>query len=430
MADKSMYHGRLTCAEQAQLWETVTPREAMRPIFSHGAEGLCVEGDGRAHMFGYWKKDVEARGGGHYRLRVRFRISDIEDVNLHVMNLVHWKRDGRAGSGTPQDIVSDFRMEGDCMVGEGVFYAAPGVDGAEIQLGLRYLPRGSAHWLEAEWTQTTAPAPRPATISVVKWAPASSGTREALAAKIGALVEQAAALRSDLLLLPEFTSVYCEDIPLEVLAENVPSGETCRQLSRSARENGVYVCAGVVERDGDVLYNTAVIFGRDGGFVGKYRKTHLYWPEGFFPYYGETPGDDFPVFDLDFGRVGVVICYDGWYGETVRLLALKGAKVVLFPNAGYEQKCAPARAIDNNIYLAVSSIYGESQILNMAGETLALTRDGIAAATLDVNQWRLPHPNAGGSANCSSGGRRSVRNAMSNRLYEEIAREMKTWLKE
>jgi predicted amidohydrolase len=187
----------------------------------------------------------------------------------------------------------------------------------------------------------------------------------------------------------------------------------------------MYICAGLVERMDDILFNTAVIFDRNGEYIGKYRKTHLYWPEEIF--YGECPGDDYPVFDLDFGTIGIIICYDGWYAETMRLLALKGAELVLYPNAGYEAKYAPARAIDNHVYLAISSWNIESQILDTVGNVRAMTQDGIICSTVDLARRPVPHPNSGGTMNCGSAGRRGVRNAISEKLYEEILQEMKSW---
>ncbi|MEM2146528.1 MAG: carbon-nitrogen hydrolase family protein, partial [Candidatus Jordarchaeaceae archaeon] len=114
-----------------------------------------------------------------------------------------------------------------------------------------------------------------------------------------------------------------------------------------AKKYKAYICGCFYEREGDFAFNTAVLIDRKGRLVGKYRKTHPYWPE---EPEGVSPGDDFPVFDTELGKIGIIICYDSWFAETSRILGLKGADIILFPNAGYERKLIPARAIDNNVY--------------------------------------------------------------------------------
>jgi predicted amidohydrolase len=133
---------------------------------------------------------------------------------------------------------------------------------------------------------------------------------------------------------------------------HVPGSET-RQIATAAAAGQIYVIIGCWEvfDDGDFA-NTALVFGRDGKIVGKYCKTHAAvdqfegqppWskpPSGrdrdWFirndPEWIMKRGDDLPVFDLDFGRVGVLTCYDGWFPESFRVLSLKGAEVLVWIN--------------------------------------------------------------------------------------------------
>lgn len=87
----------------------------------------------------------------------------------------------------------------------------------------------------------------------------------------------------------------------------------------------------------------------------------------------------------------------------------------------------PARAIDNRCYIVVSSLYEPAMIINTLGETVAEATNGLISSELDLSFRPTPHPNAGGSLNSSPGGRRSVRNALSHRVYEEILDEVSTW---
>jgi predicted amidohydrolase len=182
----------------------------------------------------------------------------------------------------------------------------------------------------------------------------------------------------------------------------------------------------VLEREEELVYNTTALFGRDGGLIGKYRKAQLYWPESFF--YGITPGNSFPVFNLDFGKVGITTCYESWYGDVAKLLALKGAELLIFPNEGYEPLIVSARAIENRVHTITSSMKHLAQITTPTGRAAAQSDEkGLAMCEIEVSNRVTPHVNAGGTLNISAGGRRSVRNSIPNDLYAEIAKEMSSW---
>jgi predicted amidohydrolase len=88
---------------------------------------------------------------------------------------------------------------------------------------------------------------------------------------------------------------------------------------------------GIFEREGDAIYNTAALIGRKGELIGKYRKTHLPAVEAW----NETHGDGFPVFETDFGTVGMLICYDILFPEAARCLVLNGAEILFNPTMSY-----------------------------------------------------------------------------------------------
>jgi len=133
-----------------------------------------------------------------------------------------------------------------------------------------------------------------------------------------------------LLVLPELgNSGYVMNSRQEAfaLSEPIPDGPTCQAILNELRGTELYVCVGICERSGEVLYNAAALLGPDG-YVGTYRKVHLWDEEKYF----FEPGDlGFPVFKLPFGRVGVMICYDGWFPESSRILKLEGADIICDP---------------------------------------------------------------------------------------------------
>ncbi|MDQ2741751.1 MAG: nitrilase family protein [Chloroflexota bacterium] len=156
------------------------------------------------------------------------------------------------------------------------------------------------------------------------------GAKSANVAQAVEMLRRAIDQQADLIVLPELSnSGYVLDSRSEAfdLAELIPAGPTCEEYLRTIRSTSVYVVAGVCEREGNRLYNTAVLLGPDG-YIGKYRKIHLWDEERLF----FEPGDHgLPVFHLPFGRVGALICYDAWFPETIRILKLQGADIICDP---------------------------------------------------------------------------------------------------
>jgi predicted amidohydrolase len=171
-------------------------------------------------------------------------------------------------------------------------------------------------------------------------------------------------------------------------------------LGALAKRLHVNIVAGLIERDGKTAYNTAVLIGRDGKLAGKYRKVSLPREEVEG---GLTPGSEFPVFDLDFGRVGILICWDIQFPEGARRLADLGAEVILLPIWGGTEPLYPARSIENQVYLVTSSYDSTTGIWSPKGELLteASEEGSIAVAEVDLAaetywewlgnlRWRIP----------------------------------------
>jgi predicted amidohydrolase len=145
------------------------------------------------------------------------------------------------------------------------------------------------------------------------------------------LIDEAAAKGANVALLPECCDVGWTDPNTRELATAVPDGESFQALSEAARRNGIYVCAGVVERAGDCVYNSAVLIDSKGDLLHLHRKLNEL--DIGHPYYDQ--GDRLGTVETAFGRVGVMICADAFArGEIIaRTLGYQGADVVLSPCA-------------------------------------------------------------------------------------------------
>ena len=127
------------------------------------------------------------------------------------------------------------------------------------------------------------------------------------------------------------------------LAEPIP-GPSTDFYGTLARENGVVIVASLFERRAPGLYhNTAVVLERDGSIAGKYRKMHIPDDPAYYEKFYFTPGDiGFHPIDTSVGRLGVLVCWDQWYPEAARLMALAGAELLIYPTAiGYESSDTP-----------------------------------------------------------------------------------------
>lgn len=153
-----------------------------------------------------------------------------------------------------------------------------------------------------------------------------------------AKIHEAAANHGDLIVLPELhlDPYFCqnEDYRHFELAQPIP-GPTTEVLSTLAKKLRIVIVSTLFEKRAAGLYhNTAVVFDKDGSMAGKYRKMHIPDDPGFYEKYYFTPGDiGFKPIETSIGKLGVLICWDQWFPEGARLMALAGAEMLIYPTA-------------------------------------------------------------------------------------------------
>jgi predicted amidohydrolase len=432
-------------------WRPWSPMPSLAPTFSAevaphepGAASLRVDGSGNRYCFGAWCQRVPVCPGAAYRLRVVLRCQGIESLFLHVTPHVVWRRGELPEEECAADAIRRYRRDGDGQAGAGVrrrtrpadtvarivgedtFVAPANCDACEVRLLLRYAPAGSVWFDEVLLTRTEPPQPRRIRVGTMRYRPPQPAGPEDHVRLYGEQIDRLGAARPDVIVLPEFSNTVSlparRGLALWESGERIP-GPFCAMLAEKARAYRCYVCAGILEQEDAFMFNTAVLYDRRGHLAGKQRKVHPYWPEEPM---GTSPGDSFDVFPTDFGVVGMMICYDSWWPESARLLALKGAELILFPNAGYEEKILPARAIDNNVAIAAATLYSPAAIVDSRGELLAVSAvDNVLTAEIDLNDRPKCHPNAGGNLNPGPGGARWARNSRSTRVDEAILEELR-----
>jgi len=195
------------------------------------------------------------------------------------------------------------------------------------------------------------------------------GKKEENLEKVEKLIQKE---KADILVLPElFNSgyIFADKKELKSLAEKIPDGETCRFLLELSKKKQMSLVFGMPERDGDKLYNSAILLTPEG-VKGVYRKLHLFDQEKFI----FDPGNQEPeVFEDGKAKIGIMICFDWLYPEVARVLALKGAEIICHPSdlvLHYAQEAMKVRSIENKVFTITCNRTGEE---NRTGKKLSFT---------------------------------------------------------
>lgn len=366
-------------------WKTSSPRNGISPEFkvdnsiSHsGKFSFRTSSKGSAGTFGSLSTTVNGitssgesgnsvsaqtvpgknfLSGSSYLFSCWFRTSTDSPERNVWMNLT-WIN--KAGEELFTELISGFRKEGEWCNAEKKVTAPLNASSIMIKLVYQWSGNGSVWWDDVSLVPAIAALPRKITVAACSSEPPRPCTTEKnLEFYCGKIIEAGKA-GADLICLGEGITMVGTGKNFEQVAETVP-GPASKALGEAARKAGAYVVAGIYEKDENLIYNTALLIDRKGNIAGKYRKTHL--PETEVEG-GLMPGNDYPVFKTDFGTIGIEICYDNFFPEVARSLALNGAEIILIPIWGDSRDndnawnvVTRARAIDNSVFM-VASMYG------------------------------------------------------------------------
>lgn len=226
----------------------------------------------------------------------------------------------------------------------------------------------------------------PLTVASIQMEPIIGRTSANVSRSI-TFIEQAAAKGAQLVVLPELCNtgyVFESRAEARDLAEEVPSGPSTVAWLEAAKRLNLIIVAGIAERSGENLYNSSIIMGPNG-FIGLYRKIHLWGEEALYFNRGNL---GFPVFDTPYGRIASLICYDCWFPESFRLAALQGAELVCVPTnwvpiPGQDPNreamaniLVMAAAHSNSIFIIAADRVGTERNQQFIGQSLIVSHTG------------------------------------------------------
>lgn len=399
-------------------WRTLSPREELRPAFTFlkqgtadGKPAFAIEHDQRQGLDGSWVTELPISGGHWYRFSVKRKTTAVSDVRQSAVVRLDWQNESDESVPYDDRVVDFYRSPGSVSTAKpdwpqttkrladgwtevsGTFRAPKAARKVEVRLYLKWAAGGRVVWSAPQIVKLDQSPARTVRLATVHFQPRGGKTPEGNCRLFEPLIQKAANQKADLVLLPETLTYYGLGKDYAACSEPIP-GPSTEYFGSLAKQHNLYIVAGLLERERHLVYNVAVLIGPAGDVVGKYRKVCL--PRGESEG-GIAPGNTYPVFETRFGRVGMMVCYDGFFPEVARELTKNGAEVIAWPVWGCNPLFAKSRAAENHVYL-VSSTYSSyesnwirSAIYDHRGEELATAKSWGDVVVTEVDLARPTH---------------------------------------
>ncbi|MDA0832696.1 MAG: carbon-nitrogen hydrolase family protein [Planctomycetota bacterium] len=400
--------------DEISLWQPQAYRDEIKPEFyiekgtgRNGGDSLVIQTDERPKLQGFYVRSFPVDGGKHYRFEMFRRVTNVAVPRQAVFVRVLWHDDNGkpvyrdkpvigpyhakdAPELTTGEYLPDRETDAEGWTRLSAVYRAPSdAKNAVVELHSQWISSAKVEWSGCSVTETDEPEGRKVRLAAVHYIPTGKTPMENCK-QFAPLIADAAKQKADLVVLPETLTHTNTGLTYADVAESIP-GPSTEYFGTLAKKHNLHLVVGLDEKADHLVYNVAVLIGPDGKIIGKYRKVCL--PRGEVEA-GVAPGDEYPVFDTQFGKVGMMVCYDGFFPEVARELSNNGAEVIAFPVAGCNPMLAAARACENHVYV-VSSTYCDvslnwmiTGIYGHAGEILAqaTTWGTVTVTEVDLDQ--------------------------------------------
>jgi len=373
-------------------WEFSSQRIELMPehridskTLFEGKPTLVIEGNGKESANGWWHSQIDVAPMQWYEFSAHFMMKNVDEPERTILARVLWydvdgKQVARAEYPKTQDAKGPmgwYHIRQAYQVPESVQYA-------KIELIYRWDADGMVRFGDVSLKQTEHPGPRLVRLAAVHHRPRNTSSSMENLEQFATYITEAAEQNADIVCLPEGATLAGTGLNYISASEPVP-GPSTDFLGALAKKHNMYIIAGLLEKDGETVYNTAVLIDRAGDVAGRYRKVSLPREEieG-----GVTPGVELPVFDTDFGIIGIMICWDVTFPEAARTLAFKGAEVIFLPIWGGHLTLAKARALENQLYLVSSTYSMKTAVFDQEGEIVeeATEEDPVIVVEVDLNE--------------------------------------------
>ena len=375
-------------------WTEQSPRDEIRPAFSRNGDALVITHDAREGLDGWYQQKFGVVGGDFMKFSATRKTTGVENPRHSGLVRIVWSdATGKAvpaatpgASAEPEHPIDGLIDAQGISLITGVYQVPPKATQATIELHLQHAPKGRIEWRHITFEKSTAPASRKVRLATVQYIPTGKSPRQNCE-EYAPMIAEAAKQKADLIVLGETVPYVRTKLSPAECAEPIP-GPTTEYFGSQAKQNGIHIAVSLYERESHLVYNTAVLLSSEGKLLGKYRKVCL--PHGEVEK-GVAPGADYPVFDTKFGKVGLMICYDGFYPEVARALTANGAEVIAWPVWGCDPLLARARACENRVYV-VSSTFTDpksdwmiSAVIDRAGKVVAQAKESGSVVVTEAD---------------------------------------------
>ncbi len=408
-------------------WMPGAIRPSLRPEFSYSSrQGYKNEGNfiismgNKSGLQGYWAKTFKVKSDRYYRFTAFKKTKDVKNSVKSAFVTIEW----RDSEGKSVEVDSSVHLLGSSTFDDGkvsrwasiIKYEFPSdqadkVDGwtkvsnvykvpsratqAVVRLYLMWAPRGLVKWSGITFSETDMPPKNIVRIATVQYGPVDTiaKTTQGAISLFEPMIKEASQKKAKIICLPEFLTSKFSSVGFVQSAHPIP-GPDSKYLGELAKKYSIYIVAGLIESQAEQIFNTAVLIGPDGTLIGKYRKVAI--PTDEYLTLGISPGNEYPVFQTSFGKIGMMICWDGQYPSIARRLRDKGAEIIFLPVAGINPKLISASAIVNQVYI-VSSTFStmknwiRSGIFDYEGNMIASGKykGEVVIADVDLNSPKL-----------------------------------------